>query len=93
MHLATPLLAVAVGFATLIAAQDSPVPPELTLLFTLQVSLGEQFSIGPIPTGEERIVFPIEGGSFNGPKLNGEHSQSYTCIFLMKGRHSPPTRR
>ncbi|KAH6901066.1 hypothetical protein BKA70DRAFT_1524688 [Coprinopsis sp. MPI-PUGE-AT-0042] len=56
---------------TLASTTDGPVPPKLTLLYSMEALLGDRFSLGPIPTGEERIVIPIVGGSFEGPRLNG----------------------
>lgn len=78
MYLFAPLLAVVASFATPIAAQNAPVPPQLSLLYSMDAHLGDRFSLGPIPTGEERIVIPIVGGSFEGPKMNGEYCQSQT---------------
>ncbi|KAH8691760.1 hypothetical protein GQ44DRAFT_780221 [Phaeosphaeriaceae sp. PMI808] len=52
-------------------AQEAPVAPKLTLLYSMDALLGERFSLGPIPTGQERIVIPIIGGTFSGPLLNG----------------------
>ncbi|PVH98972.1 hypothetical protein DM02DRAFT_530093 [Periconia macrospinosa] len=72
MHLFIPLLTVVASFATSTAAQDGPVPPQMSLLYSMTALLGDRFSLGPIPTGDERIVIPIVGGSFHGPKMNGE---------------------
>jgi hypothetical protein len=72
MHLFAPL-SVFAGLVTSVMAQDAPVPPQMTLLYSMNALLGERFSLGPIPTGEERIVIPIVGGTFNGPKMNGEY--------------------
>ncbi|EAT91065.1 hypothetical protein SNOG_01416 [Parastagonospora nodorum SN15] len=54
-----------------IAAQEAPVAPKMTLLYSMDALLGERFSLGPIPTGDERIVIPIVGGTFKGPRMNG----------------------
>jgi len=70
MRLLNSLAALAV-FAPYIMADDAPVAPKLTLLYSMEALLGERFSLGPIPTGQERIVIPIVGGSFEGPRLNG----------------------
>jgi hypothetical protein len=43
----------------------------MTLLYSMDALLGERFSLGPIPTGDERIVIPIVGGTFKGPRMNG----------------------
>jgi hypothetical protein len=52
-------------------AQEAPVAPKMTLLYSMNALLGDRFSLGPIPTGNERIVIPIVGGTFEGPRLNG----------------------
>ncbi|KAJ4339371.1 hypothetical protein N0V87_003308 [Didymella glomerata] len=44
----------------------------MTLLYHMEVQLGERFSMGPVPNGQERIVIPIVGGIFKGPKLQGK---------------------
>ncbi|KAF1931339.1 uncharacterized protein M421DRAFT_417988 [Didymella exigua CBS 183.55] len=55
-------------------AQNSsdPQPPTMTLLYHMEVQLGDRFSMGPVPNGQERIVIPIVGGTFKGPKLQGK---------------------
>lgn len=45
--------------------------PELEYLMNLQVDLGEILSLGDTPKGERRVV-SILGGTFEGPRLNGE---------------------
>jgi hypothetical protein len=59
-----------------VLAEDAPIAPKMTLLYSMNALLGDRFSLGPIPTGDERIVIPIVGGTFNGPRLNG------TCASL-----------
>lgn len=44
---------------------------ELELLFTIQGQLGEALDLGNTPEGN-RIIFPVIGGSFKGPKIEGE---------------------
>jgi hypothetical protein len=44
-------------------AQEAPVAPKMTLLYSMNALLGDRFSLGPIPTGNERIVIPIVGGT------------------------------
>lgn len=53
-------------------AQTAPTPPALTLIYSMEALLGERFSLGPVPNGQERIVIPIVGGTFKGPRLSGE---------------------
>ena len=43
----------------------------MTLLYRMEAKLGERFSLGPVPNGQERIVIPIVGGTFEGPRLSG----------------------
>ncbi|KZM28771.1 cell outer membrane [Ascochyta rabiei] len=69
MHILGPLSIVA-ALATYVMAQSSPQPPEMTLLYHMEVQLGERFSLGPVPNGQERIVIPIVGGTFKGPRLS-----------------------
>ncbi|KAL1598628.1 hypothetical protein SLS60_007768 [Paraconiothyrium brasiliense] len=52
-------------------AQMAPTPPDLTLLYSMEALLGDRFSLGPTPNGQERIVIPIVGGTFKGPRLSG----------------------
>jgi Protein of unknown function (DUF3237) len=48
-----------------------PPTPQLELLCHLAVKVGAPQMIGPVLTGERRIV-PILGGRFEGPKMRGE---------------------
>lgn len=57
----------------------APVPPTVTLLYRMDVELGQRFSLGPIPSGEERIVIPIVGGTFAGPRMSGKLELSQTA--------------
>lgn len=71
MHLRTPLAALTALASFTMAQEAPPVPPQMTLLYSMDALLGERFSLGPIPTGDERIVIPIIGGTFKGPRMNG----------------------
>jgi hypothetical protein len=53
-------------------AQEAPVAPKMTLLYSMDALLGDRFSLGPIPTGQDRVVIPIVGGTFKGPRMNGK---------------------
>lgn len=55
-------------------ASTDPQPPSMTLLYHMEVKLGERFSLGSVPNGQERIVIPIVGGTFKGPRLSGNCS-------------------
>ncbi|KAJ4985194.1 cytochrome P450 [Stagonosporopsis vannaccii] len=73
MRLFSPL-AVFATLATYVMASNAtdPQPPKMTLLYHMEVQLGERFSLGPVPNGQERIVIPIVGGTFRGPRLSGK---------------------
>lgn len=87
MHLLKSLAAFAALATSIMAAEEAPVPPQMTLLYSMEALLGERFSLGPIPTGEERIVIPIVGGTFKGPKLNGMlASIPRFCVATAVGR-------
>jgi hypothetical protein len=70
MHVLQPL-SIFAAFATAVKAQDAPVPPTMTLLYSMAADLGERFALGAVPTGQQRIVIPIVGGSFKGPRMSG----------------------
>ncbi|KAI4713585.1 hypothetical protein J4E89_001032 [Alternaria sp. Ai002NY15] len=53
-------------------AQSAPEPPQMTLIYHMEALLGDRFSLGSIPTGQERIVIPIVGGTFKGPRISGK---------------------
>ena len=44
--------------------------PTLTHVLTLQVELGQAYSVGTTPHGERNVV-PITGGTFEGPDMKG----------------------
>jgi len=71
MRLFTPITALA-AVTTFTMAQSAPEPPQMTLIYHMEALLGERFSLGSIPTGQERIVIPIVGGTFKGPRISGE---------------------
>jgi hypothetical protein len=47
-----------------------PVPPGLTFLAEVSVTVGDPIDVGPTPEGHRRMV-PITGGTVRGPDLNG----------------------
>jgi hypothetical protein len=57
--------------ASFTSAEEAPIAPKMTLLYSMDALLGDRFSLGPIPTGQERIVIPIVGGTFKGPRVKG----------------------
>ncbi|KAF9700030.1 hypothetical protein EKO04_001709 [Ascochyta lentis] len=71
MHISSSL-SIFTTLATYAMAQSDPQPPSMTLLYHMEVQLGDRFSLGPVPNGEERIVIPIVGGTFKGPRLSGK---------------------
>lgn len=59
--------------ASVLAAknQTGPSKPDLTYLFTVNITTSTAVDIGTTPFGQ-RIFAPITGGSFSGPKLEGK---------------------
>ncbi|KAK3987678.1 hypothetical protein QBC44DRAFT_399862 [Cladorrhinum sp. PSN332] len=55
---------------TTTTTNKSPKTPSLTFLYTLNITGGPVITIGETPRGR-RIVAPIAGGTFSGPKLKG----------------------
>jgi len=53
------------------AATAAPAPPALTYLYTSFVNISAPTDYGLVPEGD-RIVIPITGGNFTGPKLSGQ---------------------
>ncbi|KUI55874.1 UPF0311 protein YveG [Cytospora mali] len=49
---------------------SSPSQPDLTYLFSVNITITPAISIGTTPFGERRFQ-PITGGSFSGPELQG----------------------
>lgn len=47
-----------------------PKAPGLTYLYTVNITGGDAYPVGPGPRGV-RLVVPILKGSFSGPKLEG----------------------
>ncbi|KAM7192063.1 Uncharacterized protein family UPF0311 [Naviculisporaceae sp. PSN 640] len=45
--------------------------PSLSFLYTLNCTLGESLAVGNVPNGN-RVVIPITGGVFAGPKISGK---------------------
>lgn len=74
-------LAVLSALTTFAMAQTTPTPPTMTLLYSMEVLLGERFSLGPVPNGQERIVIPIVGGTFKGPKMSGKFGLQFAYLF------------
>jgi len=70
MHL--PSLLIALLPAVNLATAQTPVPkaPGLTFLYSLNCTLGESLAVGKGPEGD-RVVIPITGGTFSGPRING----------------------
>lgn len=49
---------------------EPPAAPGLTFLYSLNCTLGAPIPVGKGPHGT-RLVIPIVGGSFSGPRLSG----------------------
>ncbi|KXX79902.1 hypothetical protein MMYC01_203754 [Madurella mycetomatis] len=57
--------------AGLVSGQEgTPAAPGLTFLYSLNCTLGAAITVGGGPHGS-RVVIPITGGSFSGPRLSG----------------------
>jgi hypothetical protein len=52
----------------------TPAAPGLTYLYSLNCTLADPVLVGQGPHGT-RVVIPIVGGSFSGPKLSGMSSR------------------
>lgn len=50
---------------------DEDKTPQAEFVMELHVKIGEAFSVGQTPHGK-RVVIPITGGTFQGPRLKGE---------------------
>lgn len=72
MYLLRPISILAT-IAACIKAQDAPVAPTMSLIYHMEADLGERFSLGPVPTGQQRMVIPIVGGFFKGPRVSGDN--------------------
>jgi hypothetical protein len=55
---------------------------ESEFLFKLNLSIGTPIEIGKIPIGQ-RVIYPITGGTFEGPKLKGE-VQSFGADWILR---------
>lgn len=65
---------------SVLASRRAPVPhspskPDLTYLFTVNITTAPSISMGTTPFGE-RGFNPITGGSFSGPRLQGKKTQA-----------------
>ena len=68
------LASITLSAATLAVAQtaeEPPTPPALEWLLTYNADFSFPVDTGENPTGR-RVIFPVQGGKFHGPKLNGE---------------------
>jgi hypothetical protein len=54
----------------------------MTLLYSMSAKLGERLTLGPVPNGQQRIVIPIVGGSFKGPRMSGKTHPSSSTVPL-----------
>jgi hypothetical protein len=68
--------------ATVVTGLNTPTPPGLEFLYSLNCTLGKLFSTGVGPYGEVRVI-PITGGYFEGPQIKGRVSTvSHTFAIL-----------
>lgn len=68
--LSTLALAIQGSYARPTSPAPTPAPPGLNFLYSLNCTLGTAIPVGTGPRGS-RIVIPITGGTFQGPKLKG----------------------
>lgn len=68
-------LSILTAFLSTALAHNAPKPPTLTLLYSMACDLAPEMSMGAVPTGQERIIIPIIGGTFNGSRISG-----MTCL-------------
>lgn len=74
---------------TAMAQDNAPKPPELEYVMELKVTCDAPFSCGMTSRGE-RVVIPITGGTFEGPKLKGtilSGGADYQYVDHQKGRN------
>ncbi|KAM7203399.1 Protein of unknown function (DUF3237) domain containing protein [Naviculisporaceae sp. PSN 640] len=69
MKLAYSLLALA-GLSAAAKPPKDPKPPGVTYLYTVNITGGDTYPVGAGPYGT-RLVVPITGGTFSGPRLKG----------------------
>ncbi|KAK2668498.1 hypothetical protein RAB80_015878 [Fusarium oxysporum f. sp. vasinfectum] len=67
MRLLTPLI---IASNAILAASQLMGTPSYEYLYTVNATLGERWPIGDYGQGS-RVVIPITGGTFKGPKLSG----------------------
>jgi len=75
-----PILYGMLSLAGACKAITSPKAPGLELLYTLNVTSGEPIAVGPGPRGI-RLIVPLTGGTFSGPKLKGKPRQPLNCLI------------
>ena len=66
-----------------------PKPPRLTYLYTANATLGPTIQYGDGPKGN-RVAIPIIGGTFEGPKMKGESSSSYSSSYQIDSHDLMP---
>lgn len=75
-------------FSVFSFAQNLPQVPELEYVCELKVTCDNAYSVGKTSRGE-RIVIPITGGTFEGPKMKGvvlNGGADYQLVDKQKGR-------
>jgi hypothetical protein len=77
-------------------AHSEPAKPDLTFLYTVNITAGTFVDIGTGPRGDQLVV-PITGGSFVGPILKGKQNTTHylmTAVFtLLWNRQGASSRR
>ena len=59
-----------------LAAQAKPKPPNLTFLFSANLTIAEPIDIGATPFGQQ-VVVQVKDGHFSGPNFEGEFFSYY----------------
>ncbi|KAH6148214.1 hypothetical protein HBI68_192710 [Parastagonospora nodorum] len=93
MHFVQPLSILSAILSSALA-YNAPKPPTLTLLYSMVCDLAPEMSMGAVPTGQERIIIPIIGGTFNGSRISGKILNVGADWYLVdsRGKGRPDTR-
>ncbi len=78
------ILALLLSFSAAACASQNvdkkpPAAPSLSFLYSLNCTLADPVLVGAGPHGQ-RVVIPIIGGTFSGPKLSGKHIFADTWV-------------
>lgn len=79
--------------ASVVASRRAPGPtnptkPDLTYLFTVNITTSAHLPIGTTPFGERQFE-PITGGTFSGPRLQGKTPKAHHRAGAVRGKEKP----